>query len=561
MSAQKVWSSDFNSKFESVRDCLQKSLTFTQKLSDKESSAVLADRLATVQSAALFVIVGEVKSGKSSFINALLGEEICDVAPDPCTGGIQELIYGEERKRQFLGDQWERVELPVAVLKEISIVDTPGTNSIIRRHETITQNYIPKSDLVIFVFPAKNPHTATAWEFLDLVRNEWHRKVLFVLQQADVASRLELTTNIDRVAQYARDRQIQNPIVFAVSAKRELEGAADSGFAEFREYLRKAVEGGDVWKLKLEGARDTAKKVIDRLQDDLRREEASLRADREFYRSLMAKMEVRREKALSLKRLIVDSLSTTYNRLSTMLEQDIAFGLGIGNILRRSIPFLRADDFHSWIRNVQSQFEKKAKEEIDAESIRVSKDISDEMQAMLDDLVSAVENRRKSSPDIRLSVGAVRSDVLERLRSRLGDLRVADIVGDKGIQGSDLGSLTLAGGGIAALGTIIAFATNIVAIDITGGIIAAAGLGLVTLALLWKRSGILKELHQKLLQGQNDFHDRLEQEITQMFDRLFLELEHGLKEPLSRLESQAASVASLIEEASALEMDISVIQL
>ena len=77
------------------------------------------------------------KSGKSSFVNALLGEDICEVAPDPCTVGIQELVYGESRTRTVLGDNWERISLPKEVLKEISIIDTPGTNSIIRNHQRI----------------------------------------------------------------------------------------------------------------------------------------------------------------------------------------------------------------------------------------------------------------------------------------------------------------------------------------------------------------------------------------------------------------------------------------
>jgi hypothetical protein len=239
-----------------------------------------------------------------------------------------------------------------------------------------------------------------------------------------------------------------------------------------------------------------------------------------------------------------------------VLEEDIAAGLGVGSILRRSIPLIRDNDFHTWIRDIQAQFEKKSKEEIDVESLRVSKDISDEMQTMLDDLVNAVRERQKDKGALSLTIGSARSDVLDRLRAKLGDLRIADIVGNKGIQGSDLGSLTLAGGGIAALGTIIAFATNIMVIDITGGIIAAVGVGLITLTLLWKRSGILKELHQKLTQSRNEFRDRLEQEITQMFDKLFVELEHSLTEPLSRLDEQAAKLAPLIEEATVIDSKV-----
>ena len=68
------------------------------------------------------------------------------------------------------------------------MVVTRGTNSIMRDHQTITENYIPQSDLVVYVFSAVNPHTKSAWELLTLISKQWHRKVVFVLQQADRAS-------------------------------------------------------------------------------------------------------------------------------------------------------------------------------------------------------------------------------------------------------------------------------------------------------------------------------------------------------------------------------------
>ena len=104
-----------------------------------------ATGLSHLQAAALFVIVGEVKAGKSSFVNALLDGDVCEVAPDPrCSSVIQELVYGEERKTSVLGSGWERMQLPKAVLKEVTIVDTPGTNSIIRNHQTITRGVFRK---------------------------------------------------------------------------------------------------------------------------------------------------------------------------------------------------------------------------------------------------------------------------------------------------------------------------------------------------------------------------------------------------------------------------------
>ena len=554
--APDVLSPKLHEQLDALREILRSAMLLTDKLSDKEASAILTDRLAHLHSAALFVLVGEVKSGKSSFVNALLGEDVCEVAPDPCTAGIQELVYGDEPNKITLGDHWERVYLPKPVLREITIVDTPGTNSIIANHQTITENYIPQSDLVIFVFPAKNPHTGTPWEFLSLIRNDWRRKTVFVLQQADLASQHELSTNQERVKQYARQRNVQNPMVFTVSAKREKEGASDSGFAEFRQFLQKAVESGEVWRMKVDGARDTIRKVVSKLLAALRKEEAAVAGDRAFYQELVSKVEVRREKAHSLQRLVVDSLAAVYDRLSCSLEEDFAEGLGIGNVLRRSIPFVRDKDIRTWLKDLQSQFENRAKEEIEAESLRVSKDLSDEMQTMLDELVQSIGHRQKDKEENGLSGISGRTEVLERLMAKLKELRVSDIVGDKGIQGSDLGTLTLAGGGIAAFGAVIALATHIMVFDITGGIIATVGVGLVALALLWKRTGIISEFRQKVSRSRTEFRDRLNFEIAQIFDKLFLEIEHRLKEPLARLEKQGAHLSSLTEEAERISNDI-----
>src|SRR5262249_36293700 len=112
----------------------------------------------------LFVIVGEVKSGKSSFINALLGADVCAVAPDPCTDRVNQIVYSADPFERDTGGIVRKLGVKADILKTIAIVDTPGTGAILREHQTITENFIPHSDLAIFVFAAVNPHTGAAWE-------------------------------------------------------------------------------------------------------------------------------------------------------------------------------------------------------------------------------------------------------------------------------------------------------------------------------------------------------------------------------------------------------------
>ena len=70
----RVLSPELKERFETLRDLLQRALWLAEKCADVEGAEILRARLTNLRAAALLVIVGEVKAGKSSFINALLRE-------------------------------------------------------------------------------------------------------------------------------------------------------------------------------------------------------------------------------------------------------------------------------------------------------------------------------------------------------------------------------------------------------------------------------------------------------------------------------------------------------
>jgi len=534
-------------KFDAVKQLLLRVTALAEQCGENQAKSTLLERLKTLDAAALFVIVGEVKAGKSSFINALLGDNICDVAPDPCTAAIQELVYGKDAQRVTLGDHWERVYLESEVLKSISIVDTPGTNSIIRHHQTITEQYIPQSDLVIFVFPAKNPHTNTAWDLLSFIRHEWHRKTVFVLQQSDLASQQELDTNIEKVKQYARERNVQNPIVFAVSAKREMERSPDSGFSEFRDYLRKTIENGDVWQIKMEGAKETIQKIVAQLLAQQTEIHAALVSDKAFIETLRAKVASHREKVNSFKKRVVDSMCLTYERLADTLKQDFSNGLRVSTILRRSIPFIRDKDMKQWAEDLQKSFEDRAKAEIEQEASSVSKDLCTEIDNLFQSLCQSIESYKSAIVSSDLPSTQDRAVIFDGLRRKLDDLRISDLFASPSI--SDLGHFTIAGGGITAIGAVIAVVTHAMVFDITGGIIAATGLAFIAATLVVERGGILSEFQRKIERSKGEFRERLNAEIEKLFAHIFLELEHRLSEPLKEIDLKINAVKPRIEEA------------
>ncbi|MEY2494929.1 MAG: hypothetical protein QOJ45_1421 [Verrucomicrobiota bacterium] len=548
--APHILSPELKLQFETLRDLLQRSLWLSERCADIEATQILRSRLTNLQAAALLVIVGEVKAGKSSFINALLREEVCEVAPGPCTVRIQELVYGVERRALNLGESWQRVTLPKEVLREITIVDTPGTNSIIKDHQTITENYIPQSDLVVFVFSASNPHTKSAWELLTLIKKEWHRKMVFVLQQSDRASQRELITNLEHVKQYARERQVENPIVFTLSAKRELEGIYENGFADFRSYLQTTIACGEAWRMKVEGSYQTIRSVMTRLLAHLRKEKTAVDDERAFYQELLCKVDAREAKARSLRELIVDKLSATYDNLARQSEDEFAEGLRVGKLFRRAIPFLRDKNTEAWLRDVKTGFQESARKEIQKEAAQVSKDLFAEMRSMMDELAESIAQRQERvRANVLLPQAAQHAEMLKQLRARLEQTRVDDdIMRDKLAQTSDVRKLALAGSLLAALGVVIAALSPVLWLDVTGGIFLATGIFLVAVGLLWRRSSVLRDFKQRLGDSRQEFNARLDAEFSQTFDRLFYEVRQALTESLFRLDLQASFNAPLLEE-------------
>lgn len=549
-STARILSPELKQQFDTLRNLLQRALWLAERCADIESTQILRARLTNLQAAALMVVVGEVKAGKSSFINALLREDVCEVAPGPCTVRIQELLYGAERRVETLGEAWQRVSLPKEVLREITMVDTPGTNSIVKDHQTITENYIPQSDLVVFVFAAVNPHTKSAWELLTLIKKEWHRKVVFVLQQSDRASQNELTTNLEHVRQYAHERQVENPAIFILSAKREMEGIPETAFLEFRNFLQTTIACGEAWRMKVEGSYQTIRSVMTRLLAHLRTEKAAIDDERAFYQSLLLQVDVREEKARGLKLLIVDKLAATYDALARRSEDEFARGLRVGKLFRRAVPFLRDKDTEAWLGELKTRFEKSARREIKTEAAQVSMDLFNEMRTMMEELSQSIARRHERiRADVTFPKAADQVGTLQRLQAKLDGVRIDEnILRGKVAETTDVRKLAVAGTLLTALGVVITALSPILWLDITGGIFLGTGIFLVAVGLFWRRTSVMKDFKQRLGDSQLHFRERLDAEFGEIFEHLFYEVRQALTESLFRLDLQASFNTPLLEE-------------
>jgi len=173
----------------------------------------------------LLVVVGEYNSGKSTFINALLGDEVFAMGDLPTTRAISILRHGDAGPPERIGDNMYLYHYPLDLLRDLHIVDTPGTNSIERMEEALTREFVPRADLVLFVTSLLQPLTASELDFLAHIR-EWGKKVVFIVNGVD---RRNSDEQIDRVREYLT-REIQarlgaaKPALYFISALQSLRG-------------------------------------------------------------------------------------------------------------------------------------------------------------------------------------------------------------------------------------------------------------------------------------------------------------------------------------------------
>jgi len=151
----------------------------------REALGTLQDAILQLDELFLLVVVGEFNAGKSALVNALLGQRVLPEGATPTTSRVTLVKWGEQSAEQVVDENFSIYTYPLPLLKELNIVDTPGTNAVIRYHERLTDEFVPRSDLVLFTTSADHPLTESERQFLERIL-AWGKKVVFALNKADI---------------------------------------------------------------------------------------------------------------------------------------------------------------------------------------------------------------------------------------------------------------------------------------------------------------------------------------------------------------------------------------
>ncbi|NKQ35839.1 MAG: GTP-binding protein [Chloroflexi bacterium] len=492
-----------------------------------EDRAALADSIRQLDELFLLVVAGEFNSGKSAFINALLGQNLLQEGVTPTTSQIF-LIKYDESAQQIPGDKGLWIQTaPVEILQKISIVDTPGTNAILREHEALTAEFIPRSDLVLFITSADRPFTESERAFLSQIR-DWGKKIVLVVNKIDILGEVAEREQVIAFVEDAANNLIgEISSVFAVSAKQAQQAKSGqpqlwdaSGFELLEQFVHDTLDDDGRFRLKLLNPLGVGLKLVKKQRESAERDLDSLRDDQQLLDDIQRQMvyyDEDMQRTFQARMSEIDNvLYGMENRGNTFFDEYIRFGR-IPDLIRSSKIEKAFEE--QVINDSPKQIEQQVDELIDwmvEQDLRQWTAVAEYMAQRRD----AYDNRVVGQAGPK--EGTLAYD-RQRLINSIGlatEKAVASYDRDKEAEQiaeaarSAVISTGLAGIGVG-IGVAIAAAAQVVWIDVTGILagLTAAALGLFILPS--RRRKAKKELAEKLAALRLD----LTTSLTEQFER------------------------------------------
>ena len=471
--------------------------------------AALAASIRQLDEFFLLVVVGEFNAGKSAFINALAGQKVLQEGVTPTTAQIHVLKHGETVATSADERGLRVVTAPVELLRDVHIVDTPGTNAIIREHERLTAEFVPRADLVLFVTSADRPFTETERAFLESIR-DWGKKIVIIVNKADI---FQTPGELDQVLDFVGDSSRRllgiTPEVFPVSARLALRAKqgdpaawAASRFEPLEQFIRTTLDEGSRFRLKLANPIGVGQALAHRYATIADERLQLLREDVELLDEISRQLALYRDdlaRGFELRMTAVEKvLSDMEARGHAYFEDTLRIGR-VMDLLNRSRIQKEFED--RVVADAPRQIERRVTELIDwliDQDFRQWQAIT----ARLADRTRQSGSRPLGAPDI----GSFHAD-----RSRLIDSvgresqRVVDTY-DKQREAAAIADharvavTAAAAAGVSAvgLGTIVTLAASTAAADVTGILMASVIATIGFLVIPARRRKAREEMQQKV---------------------------------------------------------------
>jgi small GTP-binding protein len=480
----------------------------------------------------LVVVIGEFNAGKSSFINAILGYKLLETGITPTTEYIELVRYNEvpQSAPTLREDGIREWAHPNTGAQGVAIVDTPGTGSIFMKHEKTAKDFLHRSDLVIFLFSAKQAFAESERLYLELAKN-YGKKVILVINQVDLLSPVEQSQVLNFVRSKVKETLSIEPPIFMVSAKEAMASIPDDGgnIGAVKAHLRGVYSEALPAKQKLLAEITTAERIM-RSHVETAREKTSL-----------VTLNFSKVKGIEGE---MDSQSVGLDTRQREVSQNITKVLE--GIRSRGMTFIDSNFNVFRFSNGKSQedLQKEFQEVVVGRSMR---DINELANGYINTVIdqsrlywnSVIERLNKLQDLLEQQKGGYDAGVYAEQRENLEEaIRIAETemqnnTSDKML--SDLATTfkgydtTFKRGSLVSLGGIVA-----IAIALPGGLIAAPAAGLAILGGIFTVGGGIPAI-RAFLKATNGAKNDLNQRIDSLIKRYNEALEELTRKERNRL--------------------------
>jgi small GTP-binding protein len=503
---------------------------------DPATLDILHGLLTDIREPLLFVVVGEVKAGKSSLLNALFGHEFARVDVRPATDRVYIFRYGVEEKSVEVSPQLTERYLPIPFLKDFNVVDTPGTNTMVAEHQTITESFIPRADLVLFVFSVVNPWSQSAWDLLNFVQKKWLKNVVFVLQQADLRD----ATEIDIIHRHLQDTAMQKlaftPPIFPVSARKALLARTtgldkerlwqESNFGPLEAQIDRMVTESGAGVSKLQSTARTARVILGEVADEIRgcfdtilRDEKQLSRVDEF---LQARKDQTLRQVAGFLRGVEQACRECANQGTRMLEQKLSFWRTWRLVWSRE----------QWQQEFQTDVEAKLRQTVQPQVENAVQLLESDLRGLWPQLQDTIlaqfesegpKRMNKTLPDFarqrRDLVQSIQLTLVERIAGKGVEEQLARMFRETAARLRLPAGIAAAGGIVTA---IVAMSSAAVA-DVTG-VLAASAAVIGTIVAFTQRRKILAAYEREMETKRLELVHAIEEQMNHAIDLFYQEI-------------------------------------
>ncbi|MEO1572324.1 MAG: dynamin family protein [Bacteroidota bacterium] len=507
---------------------------------DPATAARLAEVAANLSDLFLVVVVGEFNAGKSTVLNALFGEVVMEEGPVPTTDKITVLRHGDAPETHHRSPFVTERRLPAPFLQGLTLVDTPGTNSIIQEHQALTEDFVPRADLVVFVTSFDRPLSDSERTFLGFIRDTWGKQLVFVLNKADLAddANEDPDAALAQVLAHVREGTERlmgfTPKIFPVAARLALKAKLDesttldadprweaSRFAAFETYLTDTLTDAHRYALKLHAPLDAARQLFGHVEARLTERQTVVDDDAAGLDRLHERFA---QKETALATTTEQALTAIDNELLELEQRGRQFlddSIRVSKIrMLRDRDRFKTEFQQQVLRDAEGRIETRMGEAVDA-LLRTVLDLWNDTYTHLADQKRRHEGTAARQDDAFLyNRDEVFTAVAREARRTLDGTDLQEEA--RRILENARSAATLFAGGLgtaAGIGILVTAIATTAAFDVTGGLLAALAIGaLGFLVLPREKRKAIREFKEQVGRLRENLRDALRQTFEQETD-------------------------------------------